>query len=356
MARKKGKTGKQTNIKKSVKPMDKNPVRIQSYSPEVTFRLYPKSKNKVASAYSADDYENLPPSPEDARFGWAGADVAAEAYEALESEFPKFFIANQVNATDGKRVVLWDYAQKVLGSHIPTFYQEVGDCVSQGASNAVEYLQTVEIARLKDPERYRPVFQPYIYGVSRVFIGKGRIRGDGSVGVWAAQGVREYGVLASDEPGVPEYSGEVARSWGRSGPPDKFVAIGKKHLIQTIAKVTTYEQVRDAIVNGYPVTVASNRGFRMNGIADKGKLWGSPYGQWAHQMCIIGVDDDKARPGCYIINSWGPNAHGKPVDDAPPGGFWVDADVITSMVKQGDSFAYSQFDGFPEQDMDFILI
>ena len=351
MARKKKPVTKSTTKRSAARKITAQ--RVTSYDPKVTFRLYPKSRS--VKAFNAVD-ENAPVTPESERFGWAGADVAEAAYAELEPTFPKFFIANQMNATDGKRVVLWEYAVKTLGQHIPTFNQEVGDCVSQGASNALEYLQTVEITRLKEPERYRPVYQPYIYGTSRVFIGKGGIRGDGSVGVWAAEAVRQYGVLAADEAEVPPYSGDVARSWGRSGPPKKFVDIGKKHLLQTIAKVTTYEQVRDAIVNGYPVTVASDRGFRMTGVADKGKLWGSPYGVWNHQMCIIGVDDDSRRPGCYIINSWGPNAHGKPVDDAPPGGFWADASVINYMVKQGDSFAFSQFDGFPEQDLDFILI
>jgi hypothetical protein len=345
---------KELVMAKRKKPQKQAIERVTTYTPKVTFKLYPKQR--VASAYSAPDYSNAPPTEESARFGWAGADVAEEAYAQLAGEFPKFFIANQVNASDGKRVVLWDCAQKVLGAHIPTNNQEVGDCVSQGAANAVAYLQVVEINRLNDPEKYRPVFQPYIYGVSRVLIGNGRIRGDGSVGVWAAEGVRKYGILAADEPEVPSYSGTVARSWGKSGPPDKFIQIGKNHLIQTIAKVTSYEQVRDAIVNGYPVTVASDRGFRMNGTADRGKLWGSPYGVWNHQMCFIGVDDDAKRPGVYVINSWGPNAHGKPVDDAPPGGFWVDARVVDYMVKQQDSFAYSQFDGFPEQDLDFNLI
>lgn len=320
------------------------------------FKLFSKPKKNVVSAYSADVSTDAPPPAEDARFGWAGQDVAEKAFAKYEDAFPKFFISGQTEATDGKRMVLWEFSQKVLGHHIPTFYQQIGDCVSMGASNAMEYLQCVEIAKLGDHEKYRPIFQPYIYGISRVKIGGGSIRGDGSVGVWAAQGIREYGVIPADEPGVPAYSGDVARDWGRKGPPADFINLGKKHLLKSTAKVTNYPMVRDALVNGYPVTVASNRGFRMTGSIDKGKLWATPYGVWNHQMCIIGVDDDPKRPGCYIINSWGENAHGKPADDAPPGGFWVDANVIESMVKQNDSFAFSQFDGFPEQDLDFILI
>ncbi|NDF13055.1 MAG: hypothetical protein EB060_09630 [Proteobacteria bacterium] len=280
-------------------------------------------------------------------------------FDAIVGAMPPFVIGG-VGSLDEqpKRVVLWDYAKKVNGgSHLPTFRQAVGDCVSMGAANAVNYLAAMEIIRLGDREKFRPAFQPFIYGISRVQIGGGRISGDGSVGAWAAEGVRKYGILAADEPGTPAYSGDVARTWGRKpGPPQDALAAAKPHCLKSTAQVTTYEQVRDAIANGYPVTVASNRGFQMRGVRDRGKLWGSPAGSWAHQMAFIGVDDDSSRPGCYCLNSWGPDAHGAPVDDAPPGGFWVDAEVVTQMVRQGDSFAFSQFDGFPAQKLNFMLV
>lgn len=296
--------------------------------------------------------------PRDARFGWLGPKAAERAFAKLGPTFPKFFIFDQTRLSEGRRMVLWDFAKKInQGRHLPTFRQEIGDCVSMGAANAVNYLAATEIAKLGDPEEYHPAFQPYIYGISRVQIGGGRLgNSDGSLGVWAADGVRKFGVLRSDAHDVPAYAGDIAKKWGKSGPPDAFVAVAKPHAIGTTAPVTTYSQVRDAIVNGYPVTVASMQGFLMKPRVDRGKSWGVPSGQWAHQMCFIGVDDDSARPGCYVLNSWGPDAHGQPADDAPPGGFWVDADAVERMAGQGDSFAYSQFDGFPEQALDFHVI
>lgn len=294
----------------------------------------------------------------DKRFGWLGPDKAKAAFAVLGPSFAKFFIMNKTRATEGKRVVHWDYSKKVnKGRHFPTFAQEIGDCVSMGAANAVNYLAAIEIAKLGDPEEYHPAFQPYIYGISRVQIGGGRLgNSDGSLGVWAADGVRKFGVLRADADGVPAYEGDIAKRWGKSGPPDSFITIAKPHTIGNTAPVTTYPQVRDAIVNGYPITVASMQGFLMKPRVDRGKSWGVASGQWAHQMCFIGVDDDSARPGCYVLNSWGPDAHGEPADDAPPGGFWVDAETVERMVSQGDSFAYTQFEGFPEQALDFHVI
>lgn len=280
--------------------------------------------------------------------------------ESVVGGMPPFLIVGSAGGEDnrGKRVVLWDYAKKVNGGkHLPTFRQEVGDCVSQGAANAVNYLACMEIIRLGEREEYRPAFQPYIYGISRVQIGGGRIGGDGSIGAWAAEGVRKFGVLFTTDNQVPAYSGAVARKWGnRPGPPQSMIEQAKDNLVRSTAQVRSYEEVRDAICNGYPVTVASNRGFQMRPKVDGGKHWGVASGSWAHQMCFIGVDDGGGRPGCYCLNSWGADAHGPPADDAPPGGFWVDADVVTSMVRQDDSFAFSQFDGFPAQKLDFTVI
>lgn len=295
-------------------------------------------------------------------FGWIPPELRSSESQAivekLVSEMPAFMIVGSAESSAGKRCVLWDYTKKINGGqHLPTFRQEVGDCVSQGAANAVNYLSAMEIARLKDREKFRPAFQPYLYGISRVQIGGGRIGGDGSVGAWAAEGAKKFGVLFADEEGVPAYSGSIARTWGkRPGPPQQFIDKAKQYLVKSTAMVRTYEEVRDAIVNGYPVTVASMQGFQMRARVDQGKHWGVPSGSWAHQMCFVGVDDEGNRPGCYCLNSWGDGAHGPPADDAPPGGFWVDAEVVTRMVRQGDSFAFSQFDGFPVQRPAHFLI
>jgi hypothetical protein len=283
--------------------------------------------------------------------GWLAPDEAARAWQEIQANestakcFVPFALA-QLVGEEYKRTVLWDFTIKVLGGHTKNYAQQIGDCVSFGMKNAMEYLQCVEIARLGQAEKFRPIFPPYVYGISRVQIGGGRIGGDGSNGSWAAAGVVKYGLLASDESQVPPYSGSVARSWGRSGPPDSFITVGKMHLVKSAAKVTSAQQVKEAICNGYPVTAASGVGFnRMT--RRNGKVWGVRSGSWPHQMCFVGWDD--ADDGTYCLNSWGEDAHPTPENGDPPGGFWVEKDDVERMVSEGDSFAISQFDGFPRQ-------
>jgi hypothetical protein len=66
---------------------------------------------------------------------------------------------------------------------------------------------------------------------------------------------------------------------------------------------------------------------------------------------VIGVRGGK-RPGAFLLNSWGPDSHSGPrfPEDAPPVGFWADADVVGAMLRQGDSWAFSDAVGFPPAD------
>jgi hypothetical protein len=74
-------------------------------------------------------------------------------------------------------------------------------------------------------------------------------------------------------------------------------------------------------------------------------------------MCLIGYDGATGRePYWYVINSWGDSAHGTPPDGAPPGGFWIRAKDLAYILRQGDSFAWSNFAGFPSQDLNFRIL
>jgi len=227
-------------------------------------------------------------------------------------------------------------------------------CVSFGAKNAIEYLQCCEILMKGDREKFRPVFPPYLYGTGRVFAGGGRLDGeDGSLGSWMADAVITHGVLASDEPNVPQYDGRVAKKWGDTpGPPNEFILIGKEHPVKSAAKINSWEELVTAICNGYPCTVASNQGFEMEAGADG---FNEASGQWGHQMCITGIDDEYTQPYCIILNSWG-DAHGRMKDfnskeDLPIGVLRAKKNIIQRMISSGEVFAYSNFQGFPTQEI-----
>src|SRR5262245_11083700 len=89
-------------------------------------------------------------------------------------------------------VYLWDAAKKATGSVLPARNQgQVGSCVSFGTASAVEHLLCVQIASGKRQE-YRDLAQEVIYAGSRVEVGGGKIRGDGSIGAWAVEWVTRW--------------------------------------------------------------------------------------------------------------------------------------------------------------------
>lgn len=296
------------------------------------------------------------------KFGWLGPD-RSRYYWYPYTESKNFNIVAPTSTyrdSTGERLVFWDFVEKVTGSYLPNIPQQIGDCVSWGLRNVIDHLACFEIIRLGDNEQFQPSFPPYFYGISRVQIGGGKLgSSDGSLGIWAAEGVKKYGVLSSIADKVPDYSGSIAKSWGRSGPPKEFITEGKNHLVKEFARLHSYEELRDALCNGYPVSIASMRGFSMELKYDPntGKHWFTGRDQWPHQMSIIGVDDNPRRPGIFRLNSWGPNAHG-PQKDGPPGGGWQDADDIDKELKDSgvECICYSQFDGFPSQQPNYYWV
>lgn len=291
--------------------------------------------------------------------GWLGYDLAKAEFDLLCSRnlynFIEFDLVGDIR--DSRKFMLYDVCRKVLGQDTENYPQQIGDCVSFGAKNATEYLECCEILMKGDLEKFENVFPPYIYGISRCQIGNDGGSGDGSLGAWAAAGVMKYGMISSKTPNCPAYSGSVAKKWGNSGPPEEFITVGKTHLVKSAAEVNAVDKILVALQNGYPVTVASNQGFAMEAGSDG---FHRASGSWAHQMCIIGIDLDYKTPYVIILNNWG-DCHGQLKDFdtgdlLPKGVIRARIDQIErSMIRGGEVFAYSNFDGFPEQRLDKAL-
>lgn len=270
---------------------------------------------------------------------------------------------------DNKRVFLWKYLEQAIKGLIVPHDQSIGDCVSQGFALGIDVLTGVQIYLHHFPHRWvaEAATEP-IYAGSRVEVGNGKIRGDGSHGVWGARWVREWGVLLRQpyldgKYTFTEYSGSLARRWAHKcrsctdwggGVPDELEAIAKEHPVRTTTLITTWEQARDAVANGYPVVVCSDQGFEDE---RDNQGFARARGTWYHCMLLAGIDTVSSRKGGLICNSWGPDWIGGPTRfDQPAGSFWADAEVIHKMLQQQDSFALSQYKGYPGQNnLDYKL-
>ena len=252
---------------------------------------------------------------------------------------------------------LWEAERRVTGSNPPSKNQNpVGSCVSFGTNTAIERTIAVEAASGK-PFRVVRLVEEATYGGSRVEVGGGRIRGDGSVGAWAADWVRKWGVIERGKHGshdLTRYDPQRCRDWGRNGVPDDLETVAREHSVQTTTLVKTWEDAKRALSQGYGIAICSSQGFAMrrdsNGVCRAS-------GSWAHCMCLDGYHAEGDKEYGHIENSWGPDAHTGPVGwgDPPTSGFWAESRTIDRMLKQGDSWAFSAVNGFPARRIDWLV-
>ena len=119
--------------------------------------------------------------------------------------------------------------------------------------------------------------------------------------------------------------------------------------------IKSVEEARDAIANGYALSVCSNYGFssRRNehGIARRS-------GSWNHAMSWTAMDDSREihNETLFLIqNSWGAFNGGPKRHDQPDGSFWVREKDARGMLNQNGAWAYSDVDGFPPRKVDWTI-
>lgn len=286
--------------------------------------------------------------------GWAPE--ALPATEAWSSSLPKFVLRHPVTGEQivqdnlHVRVILTDDVAQANGGRLPdNIPQQVGDCTSFGAAHAIEATQGAQCIR-GPPQTFRRISTMWLYGASRVWVLNGQINGDGSTGSATAKAALIYGALPLDE--APPYSGQTARQWGQRGPPVALKEKALQHRVKTVALMRSAADVRDSICNRFGVTVASDWGnpkkqYRLQ----DGRQVAQRSGTWMHQMAVVGYDGTAPSGKRYYLiqQSWGPDSDPPSNDGTPPGTFWVEEHDMEYMVAPADSYAYSDFDGFPAQ-------
>lgn len=225
--------------------------------------------------------------------------------------------------------------------------QTVGDCVSHATRNACDVTRAVEIDVKKQKESW------IARGATEAIYGARGHGGEGMSCARAAEFVSKNGgiVLRKNYKGVVDftkYNGRLGAGWGARGLPDKVIDLANDHQVRTVSLVRTVEEARDALSNGYGISVCSNYGFSSK---RDGKGFARVSGNWAHAMAWIACDDTNGDLSFLVQNSWGRwNSGGHPEwGPIPDGSFLIHSDVAAGMLKQNGAYAFSDFNGFPPQ-------
>lgn len=310
--------------------------------------------------------------------GWIPNPKVADQF-IRQSRSP--FFAQQapkiIGSGKGRIVLLYKYLEKALGGEIiphtqydPETKRGVGDCVGQAYGMAVDILGATQIYGTGKNERWvAKASTEAIYAGSRYEIGVNEhgarklLLADGTNGIYTCEFLQSYGVLVRKKYGdidLTEYSVDRAKDWGKNGVPDELESIAKQHPVRSYALVRNYEDVRDSIANGYPVVFCSSLGFEECKQCNPGGLRDAEgflkqCGTWFHAFAGIGMDDTD-RPGVLAINSWGSHWSGGPKrHKQPDGSFWIEAQDVDALCESNDSFAISNFVGFPAQELNYNL-
>lgn len=282
-------------------------------------------------------------------FGWVQDD---EAVNAVCAELP---IAN-FEDTDANAIT--DLPDAVMPWKIkmlpPRNQGSVGSCTAFGTCRPIEYTNLIEISK-GDKETPKSLSREINYAGGRVEIGGGRFRGsDGSTGAWASQCAAKIGTLDEGVYGsydLRTYSPSRCKEWGNSGIPNDLEPLCANYKVGAITKVTTAEQALKSLTNGNFINVCSSRGFSRRRNADGICL---PQGVWHHSMSIIGMKRWKDTWLFCIENSWGVASATGSLSDLPHSAcFYADYSVVDGMLGQGDSWSYSNYAGFPLQNVDW---
>jgi hypothetical protein len=257
-------------------------------------------------------------------------------------------------------VYLWQSYAKLFGQPPPSKNQgQIGSCVSFGTNNAVARTLATQIVFANGgADEFQDIAEEVTYGGSRVQVGGGKLRGDGSVGAWAAQFVQKWGVVARAKQGAYDlttYSVATCRTFGDKGVPAELQTVAKDHPIKDITQVTLWDSAKKALASGYGIAICSGVGFEGTRDGNGVKV---AKGSWGHCMCLDGYHIEGGKEYGHIENSWGPRPNEGPVGwgNPPDSGFWADSATIQKMLSQNDSWAFSAVRGWPSRKIDWFAI
>lgn len=300
-------------------------------------------------------------------------DAEAEDADARVSEFRTFAQtpAGQVRELP-KQVFLWQAERKLTGELPPAKDQNPeGACVGFGTTTAIERtLAAAVIARNGDPSEFAHFSEEVTYIGSRTIgatAAGGRpmsARSQGSAGVYAKAFVTGTGMVPKGKyktADLTNYSAARAAQWRSSGLSQELVEVAKKYPVKSAAKVTSWEQFKAAVGNGYGVSICATWSYSrqrdQNGVALPTREG------WAHCMAGDGyIVLDDGREFGHIENSWSRNGGAGPYHVGPTGwgnpstaGFWASSQSIDRALREGHSYAYSDATGFKPKKLDWFV-
>lgn len=250
-----------------------------------------------------------------------------------------------------------------VGFVFPRFHQLTGSCVGAGGGQALFTLIAVQRLLAEAPTKAFLPFWPFDYGRCRSNEGD-RGQGEGAMGSSFAETIVKEGVINATESGLPAFTNsdglvltehlEMQWSDGASGLVTKWLEAAKVHPVGAAAPCRTSQDIKAAILNGYPVTFACDRyigNASVQGSGEDAVLIGHWDGNGGHQQSIHGYAVHRTLGPMYLaLNNWPGSTYPTDPFGGPVCSCWVlEAKVDQALGYSSEVYALSHLNWFPAQ-------
>lgn len=293
-----------------------------------------------------------------------------DAHEAALAKMPRFTIQGGTTSVlaKGDKVCLYKAWSDPLvvadvGFIFPRFHQLTGSCVGAGWGQACFSLIAVQRLLAVNPTVAFIPFWPFDYGRCRYNEGD-RGQGEGAMGSSIAEVCVKEGVISASEPGLPAFQNndglvltsnlEMQWSDGASSTVTKYLNAAKMHPVGAAAQLQNVQDVKTAILNGYPVTFACDDYIGRASVQGSGAdaaVVGYWDGAGGHQQSIHGYwENATLGPLYHVQNNWPGSTYPADPAGAPICSCWVtEAKVTAAFRLSAEVYALSHLSWFPAQ-------
>lgn len=298
------------------------------------------------------------------------------AHQLALASMPNFALAPVVTAGPVKvdLTQFWKDPDVVVdvGFEFTGFHQLTGSCVGASAGNAIFTLAAIQRKLAENPTKAFLPWWPFPYGRTRYNEGD-RGQGEGAVDSIMGQTLIKEGVFAATESGLPQFKTDdglylttnLEYQWsdGNSSTVTKWLPTAKVHPLGAAAALYSTQDIKTAILNGYPVLDGCSMFIgngRVVGSGDTAYVRGQYDGRGGHSTCIKGYwDHPNDGPLFLYSNQWPTNTYPKDPAGAGRCCVWMTEAELGKLFSRyggdgGETMALSHLNWFPAQ-VDKIL-
>ncbi len=300
-----------------------------------------------------------------------------DAHDAALKKMGRFAMPGYVDPPKGTKILLTDFwkhpdVMADVGFEFTGFHQLTGSCVGASGGNWAFTLAAIQRTLAVNPTKAFLPWWLFDYGKTRQDEGD-RGQGEGAIDSVLGERVKK-GVLPYDASQLPAFKTDdglyvteaIEMKWSDGASIDpKWEQAASASPISTVAPLSSTDEIRASIVNGYPVIDGCDNYVGNGSIKGSGAdayVVGHYDGRGGHSTCILGVWNHPNDGWLYLYsNQWPTSTYQKDPAGAGRCCVWIPDVEMAKLFRTGGSggetMAASHLTYFPAQPsiLDFFV-